>query len=47
MMLSKCSMYLTLQRTTGRWFCLKKRIVGVENGVEEEGIQQVWRNAIP
>jgi hypothetical protein len=35
-MLSKCSMYLTLQRRTSMWLCLKKRIVGVENVVEEE-----------
>jgi hypothetical protein len=28
-------MYLTLQRT-GLWFCLEKRIVGVENVIEEE-----------
>jgi hypothetical protein len=28
-------MYLTLQRRTGLWLCLEKRIVGVENGVEE------------
>jgi hypothetical protein len=34
-MLNKCSMYLTLQRTC-LWLCLKKRIVGVENAVEEE-----------
>jgi hypothetical protein len=33
-------MYLTLQRTTGLWFCQKKRIVGVENVVEEEGYNQ-------
>jgi hypothetical protein len=36
MMLSKCSMYLTLQRRTGLWLCLEKRIVGVENVVVEE-----------
>jgi hypothetical protein len=35
-MLNKCSMYLTLQRRTCLWLCLKKRIVGVENAVEEE-----------
>jgi hypothetical protein len=29
-------MYLTLQRRTGLWLCLKKRIVGIENVVEEE-----------
>jgi hypothetical protein len=29
-------MYLTLQRRTGLWLCLKKRIVGVENVVKEE-----------
>jgi hypothetical protein len=25
MMLSKCSMYLTLQRRTGLWLCLEKK----------------------
>jgi hypothetical protein len=35
-MLSKCSMYLTLQRRTSLWLCLEKRIVGVENVVEED-----------
>jgi hypothetical protein len=35
-MLSKCSTYLTLQRITGLWLCLEKRIVGVENVVENE-----------
>jgi hypothetical protein len=29
-------MYLTLQRKTGLWLCLEKRIVGIENVVEEE-----------
>jgi hypothetical protein len=29
-------MYLTLQRRTDMRLCLKKRIVGVENVVEEE-----------
>jgi hypothetical protein len=29
-------MYLTLQRRTGLWLCLKKRIVGIENVVVEE-----------
>jgi hypothetical protein len=29
-------MYLTLQRRTGQWLCLKKRIVGIENFVDEE-----------
>jgi hypothetical protein len=29
-------MYLTLQRRTGLWLFLKKRIVGLENVVEEE-----------
>jgi hypothetical protein len=31
-------MYLTLQRRTGPWLCLEKRIVGIENVVvvEEE-----------
>jgi hypothetical protein len=29
-------MYLTLQRRTGLWLCLKKRNVGIENVVEEE-----------
>jgi hypothetical protein len=33
-------MYLTLQRTTGLWLCLKKRIVGIENVVEEEEYNQ-------
>jgi hypothetical protein len=27
-MLSKCSMYLTLQRRTGMWFCLEKKDCG-------------------
>jgi hypothetical protein len=35
-MLSKCSMYLTLQRRTGLWLCLEKMTVGIENVVEEE-----------
>jgi hypothetical protein len=39
-MLSKCSMYLTLQRRTGLWLCLKKRIVGIENFVEEKEYNQ-------
>jgi hypothetical protein len=30
MMLSKCSMYLTLQKTIGLWSFLEKKIVGVE-----------------
>jgi hypothetical protein len=29
-------MNLTLQRRTGLWLCLEKRIVGIENVVEEE-----------
>jgi hypothetical protein len=29
-------MYMTLQRRTGLWLCLEKRIVGIENVVEEE-----------
>jgi hypothetical protein len=33
-------MYLTLQRRTGMWLCLKKRIVGIENVVEEEEYNQ-------
>jgi hypothetical protein len=33
-------MYLTLQRRTGLWLCLKKRIVRVENVVEEEEYNQ-------
>jgi hypothetical protein len=33
-------MYLTLQRRTGLWSNLKKRIVGVENVVEEEEYNQ-------
>jgi hypothetical protein len=33
-------MYLTLQRRTGMWLCLKKRIVGIENVVEEEKYNQ-------
>ena len=34
-------MYPTLQRKTGMWLCLgKKRIVGVENVVEEEEYNQ-------
>jgi hypothetical protein len=35
-MLSKCSMYLTLQRRIGLWLCLEKKIVGIENVVEKE-----------
>jgi hypothetical protein len=33
-------MYLTLQRRTGLWLWLKKRIVGIENVVEEEEYNQ-------
>jgi hypothetical protein len=44
-MLSKCSMYLTLQRRTGLCLCLKKRIVGIENVVEEE--EYNWFDKIP
>jgi hypothetical protein len=33
-------MYLTLQRRTGLWLCLEKRIVGIENVVEEEEYNQ-------
>jgi hypothetical protein len=33
-------MYLTLQRRTSLWLCLKKRIVGAENVVEEEEYNQ-------
>jgi hypothetical protein len=29
-------MYLTLQRRTGLWLCLEKRIVGIEIVVEKE-----------
>jgi hypothetical protein len=29
-------MYLTLQKRTGMWLYLEKRIFGVENVVEEE-----------
>jgi hypothetical protein len=29
-------MYLTLQRRISLWLCLEKRIVGVENVIEEE-----------
>jgi hypothetical protein len=39
-MLSKCSMYLTLQRRTSLWLCLKKRIMGIENFVAEEEYNQ-------
>jgi hypothetical protein len=39
-MLSKCSMYLTLQRRTGLLLCLEKTIVGIENVVEEEEYNQ-------
>jgi hypothetical protein len=35
-MLSKFSLYLTLQQKTGLWLCLEKRIVGIENVVEQE-----------
>jgi hypothetical protein len=40
MMLSKCSMYLTLQRRASMWLCLEKRIVRVKNIVEEEEYNQ-------
>jgi hypothetical protein len=33
-------MYLTLQRRTGLWLCLGKKIVGVENVIEEEEYNQ-------
>jgi hypothetical protein len=33
-------MYLTLQRRTGLGLCLEKRMVGVENDVEEEEYNQ-------
>jgi hypothetical protein len=33
-------MYLTLQRRTGLWLCLKKMIVRIENVVEEEEYNQ-------
>jgi hypothetical protein len=33
-------MYLTLQRRTGLWLCLVKRIVRIENVVEEEEYNQ-------
>jgi hypothetical protein len=33
-------MYPTLQRRTGMWLCLKKRILGIENVVEEEEYNQ-------
>jgi hypothetical protein len=33
-------MYLTLQRRTGMWLWLEKRIVGFENVVEEEEYNQ-------
>jgi hypothetical protein len=33
-------MYLTLQRRIDLWLCLEKRIVGVENVVEEEECNQ-------
>jgi hypothetical protein len=33
-------MYLTSQRRTGLWLCLKKRNVGIENVVEEEEYNQ-------
>jgi hypothetical protein len=35
-MLSKCFVYLTLQRRTGLWLYLEKRIMGIENVIEEE-----------
>jgi hypothetical protein len=35
-MLSKCSMYLILQRRTDLWLCLEKKDCGIENVVEEE-----------
>jgi hypothetical protein len=39
-------MYLTLQRRTGLWLCLeKKRIVGIENVVDEE--EYNWFDKIP
>jgi hypothetical protein len=34
-------MYLTLQRRTGLWLCLKKRIVGIENIVEEKEYNRI------
>jgi hypothetical protein len=37
-------MYLTLQRRTGLWLFLEKRIVGVENVVEEEEYNQFDKN---
>jgi hypothetical protein len=33
-------MYLTLQRRTSLWLFLKKRIVGIENVVQEEEYNQ-------
>jgi hypothetical protein len=33
-------MYLTLQRRTGLWSCLERKIVGIENVVEEEEYNQ-------
>jgi hypothetical protein len=33
-------MYLTLQRRTGLWLCVEKKIVGIENVVEEEEYNQ-------
>jgi hypothetical protein len=36
MMLSKCSMYLTLQRRTSLWLFLKKELLGLKNVIEEE-----------
>jgi hypothetical protein len=33
-------MFLTLQRRTSLWLCLEKRIVGIENVVEEEKYNQ-------
>jgi hypothetical protein len=40
-MLRKYYMYLTLQRRIGLWLCLEKKIVGVENVVEEEEYNQL------
>jgi hypothetical protein len=33
-------MYVTLERTTSPWFCLEKRIVWVEDVVEQEDYNQ-------
>jgi hypothetical protein len=44
--LSKCSMYLTLQKRTGLWLCLEKKDCWGWKCCWGGGIQPVWRNSI-